>query len=360
MSQHRGLSVRWKLTLSYAGFVMFAGLVLLSVVWLFLLRYVPEGSIPLRSGFVPNRSDLAEAFGPPAAAAIGFLVVFGLAGGWLLAGRMLAPLDRIHSATRTTAGGSLSHRIPLDGADDEFRELAAAFNQMLDRIESHVAEQRRFAANASHELRTPLATTRTLIDVAQSDPSADIPRTLERLRTTNSRAIELTEALLLLSRVEHVVELSDVVDLSLAAEDAEETYVGLAEARGVRIELDVAEARARGSVALLGQLVANLVHNGIVHNLPDGGVVIVTTREADGCAAVVVENPGAQVAPDIVASLVEPFQRGQGRAHSAAHDGAGLGLAIADKIARVHGGILDVRPRPTGGLRVEARFPALP
>ena len=162
------MSARLKLTLSYAGFLLLAGALLLAVVWVFLLRYVPDSVLitPAPRGgpagpFVPNRSDLQRAFVPRAATALAFLLVLGLVGGWFLAGRMLGPLTAITDAARLAATGSLSHRIRLPGRQDEFRELADAFDGMLARLEAHVAEQQRFAANASHELRTPLAITQT-------------------------------------------------------------------------------------------------------------------------------------------------------------------------------------------------------
>ena len=150
------MSVRLKLTLSYAGFLMVAGALLLATVWVFLLRYVPDRANLGPGPFTPTRSDLLEAFAPRAAQALVVLLLVGLVGGWFLAGRMLAPLTRITLATRRAATGDLSHRIDLDGRQDEFRELADAFDAMLGRLEAHVAEQQRFAANASHELRTPL------------------------------------------------------------------------------------------------------------------------------------------------------------------------------------------------------------
>ena len=138
------------------------------------MRYVPDGAISIAGGFVPgNSSFLLRAFAPAAAIVLAFLLVFGLLGGWLLAGRMLAPLTRITDATRMAGNGSLSHRIRLPGRRDEFRELADAFDTMLTRLEAHVTEQQRFAANASHELRTPLAITQTLLDVASNDPNRD-------------------------------------------------------------------------------------------------------------------------------------------------------------------------------------------
>src|SRR6185312_2484653 len=164
------------------------GAVLLAVGYFSLSRGVHPGVLFI----VRCHSDLLRAFAPTAAAVLAFLLVFGLLGGWLLAGRMLAPLSRITDATRLAATGSLSHRIELEGRGDEFRELADSFDTMLARLEAHVAEQQRFAANASHELRTPLAITQTLLDVARRDPDSHNGELVERLRVVNSRAIDLT------------------------------------------------------------------------------------------------------------------------------------------------------------------------
>lgn len=213
MPRRPGLSVRLKLTLSYAGFLAVAGALLLAVVWGFLLRYVPDNSQGLL-GISPNRYLLVHTFAPAAAVAMGFLLVFGLVGGWLLAGRMLAPLTRITTAARMAGDGRLSHRIRMEGRQDEFRELSDAFDTMLEQLESHVAEQQRFAANASHELRTPLAISRTLLDLARRDPARDRDELLARLQTVNTRAIDLTEALLLLSRSDGGTFTRESVDLS--------------------------------------------------------------------------------------------------------------------------------------------------
>ena len=266
MDRAPGLSVRLKLTLSYAGFLMFAGALMLAAMWVFL--YVPDAAIIAIGRFVP---DFLRDPAPRAAAVLAFLLVFGLLGGWLLAGRMLAPLARITDATRMAANGSLSHRIELEGRRDEFREFADSFDAMLARLEAHVAEQQRFAANASHELRTPLATTQTLLDVARNDPNRDTGELVDRLHAVNARAIELTEALLLLSRTDQRSFTREQVDLSLIAEEATETLLPLAEKQGVTIETSGDITPTIGSHALLLQLTTNLVHNAIVHNLPRTG-----------------------------------------------------------------------------------------
>jgi two-component system, OmpR family, sensor histidine kinase VanS len=364
-----GLSVRLKLTLSYAGFLMLAGALMLVAAWLagqdrrsfeFLLRYVPDGAISTIGGLVPgNRSFLLRAFAPTAAIAQAFLLVFGLLGGWILAGRMLAPLTRITDATRTAANGSLSHRIRLPGRRDEFRELADAFDAMLARLEAHVAEQQRFAANASHELRTPLAISQTLLDVARNDPARGTGELVERLHAVNTRAIDLTEALLLLSRTDQRSFTREPVDLSLIAEEATETLLLLAEKHGVTIETSGDIAPTIGSHALLLQMITNLVHNAIVHNLPEQGTVWVSTSVRPKTVMLAVENTGEKLSPQLVSTLTEPFQRGTERIRSD-HAGVGLGLAIVKSITQAHDGTLTITPRTGGGLHVTVQLPATP
>ena len=290
---------------------------------------------------------------------LAFLLVFGLVGGWILAGRMLAPLTRITDATRMAANGSLSHRIRLPGRSDEFRELADAFDAMLARLEAHVAEQQRFAANASHELRTPLAITQALLDVARNDPNRDSGELDERLRAVNARAIDLTEALLLLSRADQRSFTREHVDLSLIAEEAAETLLPLAEKRGVTIETSGDITPAVGSHALLLQMTTNLLHNAIVHNLPEHGTVRVSTAIRPESVMLTVENTGEKLTPQLVSTLTEPFQRGTERIRGD-HAGVGLGLAIVKSITQAHDGTLTLTPRAAGGLCVTVQLPAAP
>jgi two-component system, OmpR family, sensor histidine kinase VanS len=363
-----GLSVRLKLTLSYAAFLMLAGALLLAAVWLFLLRYVPShafivpgstGSTSVRSVF-PVRSNLLHVFAPRAAAVMVLLLVVGLVGGWFLAGRMLTPLTRITEATRTAASGSLSHRIRLPGRRDEFRELADAFDTMLAQLEAHVAEQQRFAANASHELRTPLAITQTLLEVARKDPNHDTGELVDRLYAVNTRAIDLTQALLVLSRADRQSFPREQVDLSLIAEEATETLLPAAEERGLIVETSGGGITPTiGSHALLLQMATNLVHNAIVHNLPEHGTVWVTTSIRPTGAVLTVENTGERIPSDLVSTLGEPFRRGTERVR-ADHAGFGLGLAIVKSITEAHAGTLTLAPRSGGGLSVMVRLPLAP
>jgi two-component system sensor histidine kinase VanS len=331
---------------------MLAGVLLLAAGWAFVSHADHVGLI-----LVPKyQYAVLRELAPTAAIALAFLLVFGLAGGWLLAGRMLAPLSRITDAARIAATGSLSHRIQLPGRNDEFRELADSFDTMLVRLETNMAEQQRFAANASHELRTPLAITQTLLDVARGDPNHDNGELFERLHVVNTRAIDLTEALLLLSRANQQSFTPEPVDLSLIAEEASEMLLPFAEKRGHTIETFGEIAPTVGSPTLLLQLATNLVHNAIIHNLPTRGSVWVTTSVDSEVAVLTVENTGESLTPHVVSTFVEPFQRGNRRIR-ADEAGVGLGLAIVNSITKAHGGTLTVAPRAHGGLRVALALP---
>jgi two-component system sensor histidine kinase VanS len=226
-------------------------------------------------------------------------------------------------------------------------------------LEAHVAEQRRFAANASHELRTPLAITQTLLDVARNDPIQDRGELVDRLHAVNARAIDLTEALLLLSRADQKSFTPVHVDLSLIAEEATETLLPFAEKHGVTMETSGDMTPTIGSHALLLQMTTNLVHNAIVHNLPEQGTVWVTTSVHPKSVVLTVENTGEKLTPQLVSTLVEPFRRGTERIRTD-HAGVGLGLAIVKSITQAHDGILTLNPRAAGGLCVTVQLPAAP
>lgn len=367
MDRAPGMSVRLKLTLSYAGFLMLTAVLLLAVVWVFLLRYIPwrvyappEINEMDGSRSIPNRADLLVAFAPKAAVLLVVLLIFSLLGGWILAGSMLAPLTRITHATRLAGHGSLSHRIQLEGRKDEFRELADAFDTMLARIEAHDAEQQRFAANASHELRTPLAITQTLLEVASNDDrNSTSGELVDRLQLVNTRAIDLTEALLLLSRANQRSFAREHVDLSLVAEEATETLLPLAEKHGVTLETSGDIIPTIGSHALLLQMTTNLVHNAIVHNLTEHGTVWVTTSVQPTTVMLSVENTGDKLTPQLVSTLTEPFQRGTKRIRRD-HAGVGLGLAIVKSIVAAHDGTVNLTARTAGGLSITVELPAAP
>jgi len=167
--------------------------------------------------------------------------------------------------------------------------------------------------------------------------------------------------LLLLSRADQRSFTREHVDLSLVAEEATETLLPLAEERRLTIETSGGATPTIGSHALLLQLSTNLVHNAIVHNLPDQGSVWVTTGVRPERAVLTVENTGETLSPELVSTLAEPFLRGTNRIRTEhAGAGVGLGLAIVKRIAQAHDGILTLTPRTAGGLRVTVQLPAAP
>jgi two-component system, OmpR family, sensor histidine kinase VanS len=290
---------------------------------------------------------------------LGVMAVMSVLLGVLVAGRVLRPLREMTDTTRRISADNLHERLAMPGPRDELKDLADTIDGLLARLEAHVAEQQRFAANASHELRTPLAITQTLLEVARNDPSRDDGDLVDRLHEVNTRAIDLTEALLLLSRADRRSFTEDQVDLSLMAEEATETLLPLAESRGVTIETSGETTTTIGSHALLLQLATNLVQNAVVHNLPDHGTVRVKTSAHANSVELAVENTGEKLTPQLVSALVEPFLRGTGRIRTD-HRGVGLGLAIVNSITQAHNGTLALAPGAAGGLQVTVQLPAAP
>jgi two-component system sensor histidine kinase VanS len=198
---------------------------------------------------------------------------------------------------------------------------------------------------------------RALLDVARKDPSRDHGALVDRLHAVNTRAIDLTEALLVLSRANERSFARQHFDLSLVAEEATETLLPLAEKHGVSIETSGELTTTTGSHALLLQLTTNLVHNAIVHNLPEHGCVWVTTSNRPEGVELIVENTGQELTRQLASTLAEPFQRGTTRIRTD-HAGVGLGLAIVKSINQAHDGTLTIAPRPDGGLRVTVQLRA--
>ena len=395
-------SVRLQLTLLYGGLFLLAGAALLAVNYAlvrsrftlpFQVEVSPPGGEP-SAGLGPGRrvglmlitrageSDVIATGGPAAALeavrsklqaaalsqlltqsgiALGLMALVSVGLGWLVAGRVLRPLQAITATARRLEGSTLHERINLQGPHDELKELADTFDQMLGRLDTAFESQRRFVANASHELRTPLAIARTEVDVALADPDAspaELRAMAQRVREASERSERLIEGLLTLARSERRLRAREPVDLSLAAADALSVARPEAERLGLRVSSVLGGAPVTGDRALLERLVANLVENAVRHNLA-GGWLEVDTGLAGGRAVARVANGGPAIPPEQVAGLFEPFRR-LGGDRTGSDRGAGLGLSIVRSVAAAHGGRARARALDGGGLEVTVELPRAP
>ncbi|GAA4897419.1 HAMP domain-containing sensor histidine kinase [Streptomyces coeruleoprunus] len=381
-------TIRIRLTLLYGGMFLIAGILLLSIIYLLTAQALSvSGDLPFKlvSGVVqPTVSwcelpaaPTSDQFNKAMAACVQYqremalddllrrslfallgLSIIAFAFGYAMAGRVLSPLGRITRTARQVAGSDLSRRIELDGPDDELKELADTFDEMLDRLERAFTAQQRFVANASHELRTPLAINRTLLEVHLSDPGAPVElRELGKtLLATNERSEQLVEGLLLLARSENQIVERKPVDIAEVASRAVDQVRGEAEERGVEIRADYKPAVVQGSGVLLERVALNLVQNAVRYNVPEDGRVEVTTDVRNGEAVLVVANTGPVVPAYEIDNLFEPFRRLR-QERTGSDRGVGLGLSIVRSVARAHGGRIVAEPREGGGLVMRVTFP---
>jgi signal transduction histidine kinase len=278
--------------------------------------------------------------------------------GWLVAGRALRPLRTITNAARDISANNLHRRLALEGPDDDVKQLANTFDDLLGRLEASFDAQRQFVANASHELRTPLTLERTLVEVALADPDATVDSlraTCERVLAAGEQQERLIEALLTLSRSQRGLDHREPFDLAAIAADILETRGPEAEARGLRIVTAVERAEASGDKRLAERLVANLVDNATRHNVPGGRIEVATTGRA-GRAILRIANTGPMIRSDDLDRLYQPFQRLDAE-RNGDQDGLGLGLSIVQAIATAHGATLATKAQREGGLEITVTFP---
>jgi signal transduction histidine kinase len=382
-------TIRIRLTVLYGGMFLIAGVLLLWIIYLLASQALHHGNQPLFSvgaGQVNVTSNkcpdligetqaarfnatLAQCMAVQREGALNTLLkrsllaliglaVVALAFGYVMAGRVLAPLGRITRTARGVVGSDLKRRIELDGPDDELKELADTFDEMLDRLERSFDAQRRFVANASHELRTPLAINRTLLEVQLSDPdsSADLQQLGKTLLATNERSEQLVEGLLLLARSDNALVDRKPVDLAEAASQALDQTRAEAQAKGVELRGELAPAVVQGNGVLLERIALNLVQNAVRYNAASKGWVEVRTSVEGGHALLFVSNTGPVVPAYEVDNLFEPFRRLRTE-RTGSDKGVGLGLSIARSVARAHGGVIAAEPREGGGLDMRVAIP---
>ncbi|MEV7441274.1 HAMP domain-containing sensor histidine kinase [Streptomyces sp. NPDC091204] len=382
-------TIRIRLTLLYGGMFLIAGILLLSIIYLLAAQALRQGNalmyeivdgqnVQVTSTTCPvSRINQLEQFNTAMKAcaleqrrhalddllsrslmALLGLSIIAFAFGYAMAGRVLSPLGKITRTARRVVGTDLTRRIELDGPDDELKELADTFDEMLDRLERAFTAQQRFVANASHELRTPLAINRTLLEVHLSDPGApvELQQLGKTLLATNERSEQLVEGLLLLARSENQIVERKPVDLAEVASRAVDQVRGEAEAKGAEIRGERALAVVQGNGVLLERIALNLVQNAVRYNVPEDGWVEVTTEVQHGQAVLLVSNTGPVVPAYEVDNLFEPFRRLRTE-RTGSDKGVGLGLSIARSVARAHGGRIQATPREGGGLVMRVTLP---
>ncbi|MFJ8602043.1 sensor histidine kinase [Streptomyces shenzhenensis] len=384
-------TIRIRLTLLYGGMFLIAGILLLSIIYLLAAQAINTGNQPLfkivsftalkvssddcpaiNTASLPL-SDFNEAISQcvdhqrqvaldnllsRSLLALLGLAVIAFAFGYAMAGRVLSPLGRITRTARAVAGSDLSRRIELDGPDDELKELADTFDEMLERLQRAFTAQQRFVGNASHELRTPLAINRTLLEVQLSDPNApvELQQLGKTLLATNERSEQLVEGLLLLARSDNQIVERKPVDLAEVASQAIDQIHAEAEAKGVRITGERKPAVVQGNGVLLERIALNLVQNAVRYNVPEDGWVEVTTEVQHGRAVLSVANTGPVVPAYEIDNLFEPFRRLRTE-RTGSDKGVGLGLSIVRSVTRAHGGHISAQPREGGGLVMRVTLP---
>jgi len=374
-------TLRWRLTLVYGAVASAVGLLLLALSLVLVDRALSAGFVDIRFLGVTLSDGRSLTFGAfqeqlraealskvlrQGLLALLVLGTLGVAVSYYLAGRVLRPLQSITAAAQRLSVERLDARIALAGPQDELKQLADTFDEMLARLEAAFEAQRRFVADASHELRTPLAVMRTEVDVALADPDAGVQElrsAAEVVREATMRADRLVDSLLLLAQSERRIDgvtgpaVRERVELLDVAAQALSAVAGEVQERRLAVATSYAPAGVLGDRGLLERLAGNLVENAVRHNLPDGWVRV-DTGTVEGRARLEVSNSGAQLAADQVAGLFEPFRR-YGTARTARR-GAGLGLAIVRAVAELHGGAVRAAARPDGGLTVTVDLPRSP
>ena len=370
-------TIRLRLTLTYGMLFLLAGAFLLVLVYVLLNRALRDPGPPLRQSHDPDSrverqyttEEVIEARREERQSALRqvriqawIALVITSAGalllGWLIAGQALAPIREITAHAQEASEETLDERIDLRGPPDELKELADTIDGMLDRLQAAFESQRRFAAQASHELRTPLAIIRAESDVALAAPDVT-PREADyatTIRDAADRSERLVDGLLALARSESTLRDSRRVDLAELAGDVVGEQTAAADAAGVELDLDLGEGIVMGDRALLWRLIGNLVENAIRYNRPGGWARLQVATEGPN-VLLKVENSGPVIAPEMVETLFEPFQRGTTGPRSRT-SGHGLGLTIVRSVAAAHDGEVTAIALPEGGLTVTVRIPA--
>jgi signal transduction histidine kinase len=391
-------TVRLRWSLLWGGLFVLAGAALLSLNYVLVEQSLNQNRDEVRAAIARrlgvSEGELRDAFDPPpptgtdapplppggpslfqdvqadvtrahldrlivqSAIALGVMALVSLGLGWVLAGRLLRPINEMTATARRLSDTNLHERIALSGPKDELKELADTFDAMLDRLESAFESQRRFVADASHELRTPLSIIRAEVDVALASPDVSVAeyRAMgEIVRDATGRSERLLDSLLALARSDAADRGTDDCDLADLADIAVERVARDADELGLGLTLALAPAPVTGDRVLLERLVGNLIENAVRHNEPKGWLSV-ETKVTNRAARLTVENGGPVIAHADAAKLTRRFHSSNTNEHEPR--GFGLGLSIVDSVTRAMGGSLELVSRDRGGLRVCISLPA--
>jgi signal transduction histidine kinase len=395
-SQISGMRVRLRLTLLYGVLFLLSGAVLLTITYLLVGHAGSNIAMSRRStspsgeqsvsiflgATVPKNVRLPEAERRVAEAiqeqsvrqhaeimhqllvqscvALAIMAVVATALGWLVAGRVLRPLQTMTNSIQHISARNVHERLAVTGPRDELKNLADTIDGLLGRLDAALDSHKRFVANAAHELRTPLTLEHALLEEAVIDPDAtadSFRAQFEQLMVVSEQQARLLESLLVLATSERGLDDPDdleSVDLSGLTGDVLRAAEPEARRQDLAVATEVRPARVTGAPALVECLVANLVDNAMSYNVPDGRVEVATGTEG-ARSFLLVANTGPPVPPEMVDRLLSPFQRLDRTADDGHH---GLGLSIVQSIAVAHSADLTVRARPGGGLAIKVLFPA--
>ena len=376
--------LRGRLALLYGTLLFLTGTLVVGVTYFFTVRAInakfkatfptpqsPSGApvtVPDQTYFGPtvdiehqldiSRQEILNQLLQISALTIIIVGLLTVALGYLIAGRMLRPLQSVTATARRLSESNLHERIALTGPHDEVRDLADTFDGMLDRLHRAFDSQSRFIANASHELRTPVTMARTAIEVVLARPATP-PEAValgRKLLIANERQARLINGLLTLARSERELQTHSLADVSVVAGRAVDPLTPEAHRAGVTVETALRPGEVSGDAVLLERAVVNLVENAIKYNVPAGRIWISSGRH-EGRSFITVENTGPPVAAEDAEAIFEPFRRLSGTRVRSDH-GAGLGLSIVRAVMQAHGGTVESLPRPDGGLVITLSLPA--
>lgn len=322
---------------------------------------LPNGSRLLVGRDLSERARFAEILASTLLGGLALVIVVGLAGGLILARRVLVRLDAMTDTSRTIMDGDLAGRLPVSGSGDEFDRLAGATNQMLDRIVGLMSELRQVTDDVAHDLKTPLTRLRNRAEEAlrSARTDEDYRATLDRVIEESDAMIRTFNTMLLIARAESGAarEAMSAINAGEVIESVAELYEPSAEEAGLKLSVSTApDLAVHGNRELIGQALANLVDNAVKYGAMDGNAESVVELAAEGTGErvrFVVADRGPGIAEGDRGRVLERFVRLE---TSRTRPGSGLGLSLASAIARLHGGRLELADNMPG-LRVIIDLP---